>query len=98
DSARGVVALLAEARGVDVAAAREDEAVEALPEYTERGLTELRREQHGDPARLLNRAQVGRVHGRALGLLVDGDGCGDANQRRAHALSVAQGVGCTDLR
>src|SRR2546428_9115322 len=66
DSARGVVALLAEARGVDVAAAREDEAVEALPEYTERGLTELRRGKHGESARLLDRAQGSRGHVRHL--------------------------------
>src|SRR5438093_7838477 len=45
DFACGVVALVAEARGVDVAAAREDEAVEALPEHTARGPAELPREQ-----------------------------------------------------
>src|SRR3989454_3546306 len=90
DFARGVVALLAEARGVDVAAAREDEAVEALPEHTERGLVELRREQHGDPPGLLNRAQGRRVHVRALGLLVEGDRGRDADEGPGHDSSRAR--------
>src|SRR2546427_700322 len=90
DFARGVVALVAEAHGVDVAAAREDETVEALPEHTERGLTELRREQHGDPARLLNRAQVRRVHVRALRLLVEGDRGRDADEGPVHDSSRAR--------
>src|SRR3989454_11926251 len=98
DFACGVVALLAEARGVDVAAAREDEAVEALPEHTERGLTELRREQHGDPAPLLKRAQGRRVHVRALPLLVEGDRGRDAGEGRQHAPSVAQRAAVSDLR
>src|SRR5439155_1421477 len=54
DVVRGRVARLAEARGVDVAAAREDEALEPSPEGRERVPVEPRREQHGDPARRLD--------------------------------------------
>ena len=61
---------LAEARRVHVAAAREQDRVEAAHEALEGGLRELGRQEHGHAARLLDGVEVGRVDVGALGSLV----------------------------
>ena len=61
---------LAEERGIDVAAARQQEAVEAAREPLQRRGAELRRQRHRHAAGLLDRVQVGRVHVGPLGILV----------------------------
>ena len=82
-------ARLAEARGLDVAAAREQQAVQPLPERRLDLGREVRRQQHGDAAGGLHGPDVGAVDVGALGDLVDRDRRGDADEWRSHEASLA---------
>jgi hypothetical protein len=74
---------LAEARRVDVAAAREQNGVETAHEPLERRLGELGRQEHRHAARLLHGVEVRGIDIGALGRLIYGDRRGDAHQRFA---------------
>ena len=74
--ARGVV--MAVAAGLMLGAAAQ--ANEAAHKALQRGFGELGWQQHGHPACLLHRFEIGGIDVRALGRLADGDGCGHADQ------------------
>jgi len=76
-------------KGIHVAAAGQEQAIEPVRQRRERSLIELGRERNRDPAGLLHRGEIGRVHVGTLGIFPDGHGRGHADQRVGHGFTVA---------